>query len=138
MNIEAMRQAADTLEIGLAYPGMRFYHDNIRAAITALRTAIAEAEKQEPVAWMDASETALSWENYLDGMKPLYTAPPAAQPEQQEPDGVGWLRKDGGYFNPPTVQRQWVGLTDAEIAEWDYDVRDVVMDIEKLLKEKNT
>jgi hypothetical protein len=35
-------------------------------------------------------------------------------------------------------QRQWVGLTDAEIAEWDYDVRDVVMDIEKLLRDKNT
>jgi hypothetical protein len=36
------------------------------------------------------------------------------------------------------AQRQWVGLTDAEIEEWDYDVRDVVMDIEKLLREKNT
>jgi hypothetical protein len=35
-------------------------------------------------------------------------------------------------------QRQWVGLTDAEIEEWDYDVRDVVMDIEKLLRDKNT
>ena len=36
------------------------------------------------------------------------------------------------------AQRQWVGLTDAEIEEWDYDVRDVVMDIEKILREKNT
>lgn len=35
-------------------------------------------------------------------------------------------------------QRQWVGLTEAEINEWDYDTRDVVMDIEKLLREKNT
>ena len=61
-----------------------------------------------------------------------------AEAEKQEPDGVGWLRKDGGYFNPPTVQRQWVGLTDAEIEEWDYDVRDVVMDTEKLLRDKNT
>ena len=39
-----MKQAADQLEIGLAYPGMRFYHDKIRAAITALRTAIEQAE----------------------------------------------------------------------------------------------
>jgi hypothetical protein len=38
----------------------------------------------------------------------------------------------------PAAQRQWVGLTEAEINEWDYDVRDVVMDIEKLLREKNT
>ena len=44
MSIEAMKQAADQLEIGLAYPGMRFYHDKIRAAITALRTAIEQAE----------------------------------------------------------------------------------------------
>jgi hypothetical protein len=34
--------------------------------------------------------------------------------------------------------RQWVGLTEAEIAEWDYDVRDVVLDIEKLLRDRNT
>ena len=53
MSIETMRQAADTLEIGLAYPGMRFYHDNIRAAITALRTAIAEAEKRQ---WVGLTE----------------------------------------------------------------------------------
>jgi hypothetical protein len=38
---------------------------------------------------------------------------------------------------PPAAQRQWVGLTEAEINEWDYDTRDVVMDIEKLLREKN-
>ena len=55
MSIETMRQAADQLEIGLAYPGMRFYHDNIRAAITALRTAIEQADDQE--AWK-TSDTA--------------------------------------------------------------------------------
>lgn len=42
------------------------------------------------------------------------------------------------YDKPPAAQRQWVGLTEAEINEWDYDTRDVVMDIEKLLREKNT
>lgn len=36
------------------------------------------------------------------------------------------------------AKRQWVGLTEAEINEWDYDTRDLVMDIEKLLREKNT
>jgi hypothetical protein len=36
---------------------------------------------------------------------------------------------------PP--QRQWVGLTDAEIEEFDYYARDLVMDIEKALKERN-
>lgn len=39
------------------------------------------------------------------------------------------------YLHP---ERQWVGLTDAEIEEFDYYARDLVMDIEKALKEKNT
>jgi hypothetical protein len=79
--------------------------------------------------------------------------PECRKPEQEpvahvylfEPNGrprVAWDNANGIkigdklYTSPP--QRQWVGLTDAEIAEWDYDVRDVVMDIEKLLREKNT
>ena len=106
MIIEAIKQAADTLEIGLAYPGMRFYHDNIRAAITALRAAIAEVENQEPVAWMDASETALSWENYLDGMKPLYTTPPAAQRKPLTEDEV--LRLWAGDVSRPVLGKNKV------------------------------
>ncbi len=35
-------------------------------------------------------------------------------------------------------KREWVMLTDAEIEEFDYDVRDLVMDIEKLLMERNS
>ena len=62
MSIATMKLAADKLEIGLAYPGMRLYHDDIRAAITALRTAIAEAEKQEPVVWLTKELMA----DYLD------------------------------------------------------------------------
>lgn len=38
------------------------------------------------------------------------------------------------YLHP---ERQWVGLTDAEIEEFDYYARDLVMDIEKALKERN-
>jgi len=33
--------------------------------------------------------------------------------------------------------KEWVGLTDAEIEEFDYYARDLVMDIEKALKERN-
>jgi len=71
MSIEAMKQALEALDA--------YSWEQVDAARAALRTAIEAAKKQEPVAWMDASETALSWENYLDGMKPLYTTPPAAQ-----------------------------------------------------------
>ena len=78
---ELMQQAMDALEeinklsIGesaICLPA------EIDTAMDALRERLAQPE-QEPVAWMDASQTTLSWENYLDGMKPLYTTPPAAQ-----------------------------------------------------------
>ena len=80
MTIETMKLALEALEFDGFTPEDTTHRYYTTKAITALRTAIEQAYKQEPVAWMDASETALSWENYLDGMKPLYTTPPAAQP----------------------------------------------------------
>ena len=61
MSIEAMKQALEALEIEY-----RMYEAtdpetgapyNMIQAITSLRQAIAEAEKQEPVAWMRTSGT---------------------------------------------------------------------------------
>ena len=193
MSIEAMKQALEALELALCSHGVMLLSDppqdawktyNVepksRDAITALRTAIEQAEKQEPVAWMNkhgACKTSL-FREVEAGAKdeytiPLYTAPPAAQQEPVSPaqkDAVfaasiefietltgmtpppieiappevfktfrDFTEKVCSIFaTPPAAQRQWVGLTDAEIEEWDYDVRDVVMDIEKLLREKNT
>ncbi len=136
MSITAMKQALEALtriwEDGLE----NFPESGHDAAITALRTAIAEAEKQEPVAWMDASETALSWENYLDCMKPLYTTPPAAQPEQEPV----WDASAPIVMtpHPAFAKRQWVGLTDEEIDEWTPEIHSVIQAIEAKLKEKNT
>jgi hypothetical protein len=98
----------------------------------ALRQAIEQAEKQKPVAWMLECQTMtgdttwyLSWSqsgavmcNRLKGKeheKPLYTAP----------------------------QREWVGLTDEDIAELRREGAHSVSDkdfraIEVKLKEKNT
>jgi hypothetical protein len=76
----------------------------------------------------------------------LYVNPPA-QPEQQDPDGIGWLRKDGGYFTPPAApaaQQQWVGLTDEEMylncPNWlsQEQCKVWVQQIEAKIKEKNT
>jgi hypothetical protein len=99
MSIKAMKLALEALtriwEDGLEnFPESA--HDT---AITALRTAIAEAEKQEPVAWMvyfDArlggarvTDKLLVWKkeqaaeqvkaDLIQSVEPLYTAPPAAQ-----------------------------------------------------------
>ena len=63
MSIEAMKQALEALE--QVFDDM----DPPDAAITALRTAIEQAEKVES-------------------------------------DGIGWLRKDGGYFTAPAAPVQ--------------------------------
>jgi hypothetical protein len=98
----------------LEMKGYAAKHDRLMPAAHALRTAIAEAEKQEPVAWMWKDGTMTFDADRADGTwTPLYTTPPAAQ-------------------------RQWVGFTDEEINEYDYEHRDFIYDIEALLKHKNT
>lgn len=58
MSIEVMKQAVEALEVanscidGYYLPKEKAWLPEIEQAITSLRQAIAEAEKQEPVAWM--------------------------------------------------------------------------------------
>ena len=113
MSLDAMRQALGAL--------CDFDYDRRQSAITALRAAIEEAEKQEPVAWMTHTESmmplfhmsrksALNWQTQPT---PLYTAPP----------------------------RQWQGLTKREFLEAVdglEDLEDCWVAIEAKLKEKNT
>jgi len=199
MSIEAMKQALEALEECRRDPRLKYEHSFYDKTITALRTAIAEAERhqawnssdtayrsgglpqdfighesenQEPVAyavvgdgqwgeWLigDQFETSKPpkhkyWENRGYELVPLYT-PLAAQQEpvvckhkfvmdDEAPSHAccqlcGEVRTASTPPTPPTPPAaQWVGFTEAEINEWDYDTRDLVMDIEKLLREKNT
>jgi hypothetical protein len=93
MSIEAMKQALEALE----YEASRGNDDAYRIQREALRTAIAEAEKQEPVAWMftdvEGTEFFENREDWGGKWTPLYTTPPAAQ------------------------CKEWQGLTDDEIKE---------------------
>ena len=121
-------------------------------AITTLRQAIAEAEKQERF-FCERCGKRLS-----DG---IHTCTPPAEAEKQEP--VAWMDSDGNisdnndykcfpiplYTHPP--KREWVGLTDKDILdalqphyeEWeasellDLSSEDYKL-IEAKLKEKNT
>jgi hypothetical protein len=73
MSIEAMKFALEALED-------IFGKNKVDVgAINALREAIAEAEKQEPVAWMDAEGDVYRKEppeGWCPPHKPLYTYPP--------------------------------------------------------------
>jgi len=121
MSIEAMKQALAKFEhlweIGIDAE----YKVELLPEIQALRQAIEQAEKQEPVAWMvrdqvDGCRYPSALKNPASSIngesKPLYTAPPS---------------------------KQWIGLTDDEIALYDKRLSGsgVARAIEAKLKEKN-
>ena len=97
MSIKAMKQALEALE----YDTRLETEYGINSAITILRQAIAEAEKQEPVAWR--YQDARGHYRYVT----------------HRPD-VAWAPNDilkpiPLYTHPP--KREWVGLTDEQIWE---------------------
>jgi hypothetical protein len=119
MSIEAMKQALDALE-------NKRHEYRAYQAITALRQAIEQAEKQEPVAWItnfgSSSGPSVSLKppsgGFFGVITPLYTTPP---------------------------RKEWVGLTDDEILDlWIANHKDTgatdafARAIEAKLKEKNT
>jgi len=155
MSIEAMKRALEALEDFISIKndshGAMGYHLPwiLREYITALRAAIEQAEKQEPVAWMvytlDGKSVCVT-DNPSDfsdknRVLPLYTDPPAAQ-SQDIKSGIETVAAKGGLL--PT--REWVGLTDEDIKElWDVwkdalclDLKTWACAIEAKLKEKNT
>lgn len=114
MSIEAMKQALEALE----YPGPSWPESRERAA-QALRAAIAEAEKQEPVACIIDGDLyyhhEIDWEDLAyqgNGVELLYTTPP---------------------------RREWVGLTEEDIFQMGLsNYIQVIREAEAKLKEKNT
>jgi hypothetical protein len=128
MTITAMKQALEALESctpadtstgHVVWPS--YDEQAVAQAITALRTAIEQAEKQEPLAWISPSGALYrtryhALANAEQSLTPLYTHPP---------------------------QRQWVELTNEEIDKtyetqvWDAR-RSYARAIEAKLKEKNT
>jgi hypothetical protein len=108
MSIEAMKLALEALEglVDLAHEA-GFPCDRAEAAITSLRQAIEQAEKQEPVAWMI----------WLHGPAGLLEHKQLAELEferrnKEYPDEN---RKLVPLYTIPQPQREWVGLTDEEI-----------------------
>lgn len=82
MSIEAMKQwleALATEEYRLRQTGQSQIYSGIGFVITALRAAIAKAEKQEPVGYV-AENGVVDWNVCAPPMlTELFIAPPAAQ-----------------------------------------------------------
>jgi hypothetical protein len=122
MSIEAMKQALAKFEhlweIGIDAE----YKVELLPEIKALRQAIEQTEKQEPVAWMVR--------DYVDGFRYVSST--------ESPSGTIAGLSEPLYTAPP--KREWVGLTDDEIALYDKRLSgsNVARDIETKLKEKNT
>ena len=112
MSIEAMKQAFGALET------KGEHHERVYAAITALRQAIEQAEKQEPVTWAETNDMVCALLKQAHDVLACASYP---------------------------FKRPWVGLTDEEINEFDKKLRDhndycslhFAWGISAKLKEKN-
>jgi hypothetical protein len=134
MTIEAMKLALDALE---AHADIGIKSDK---AITALRTAIEQAEKQEPVAWA---------EEIIGDLHACYDS----EMIKENDSGDALIRLDAAicaveeaekrHTTQPAAQRQWVGLTDEEVdGLWEMaklfaPAKHFYLLIEAKLKEKN-
>jgi len=150
-HIEAMKQGLEALEEAVHYTSAPVWSPSMtkecNEAITSLRQAIAEAEKQEPVIDKSAAiriATALGWK-------------PPAQPEPIQNLQCFHCQDTIETLNDKVMQlmakRTWVGLTDEEILSDDtlryyYGMnggagpvsqkgKKVIVAIEAKLKEKN-
>jgi len=144
---------------------LRKIPDDIAKTIQALEAELAKPE-QKPVAVVDANDDG-HWADILSDSdvkigQLLYAAPP---PKEGKQEPVAWLRNDGEmailnkrrtmyangearfaiplYTSPP--RKEWVGLTDDEINDFDKKLRDngdycslhFAWGISVMLKEKN-
>jgi hypothetical protein len=112
MTIEAVEKAIDLIELGAVAT-----KDDI---VKCLRSAIAEAEKQKPVAFMQDSIE-------------LYV-------KEEKDEKRGYVIP---LYDHPQQKREWVGLTDEEqialLKDSDKKTRHwLVWQVEEKLKEKNT
>ena len=153
MSIEAMKQALEALENSVDlvvedaynaeqlygnYPtrqgkvgGLKILAEAHKKAITALRQAIEQAQKQEPVAWMYqeyCEDAQFGWRDEIQFVQP--------------PDDPNYFRYIAPVYTSPP-QRTWVGLCEQERNDIE-DACEMMIGkpafdaIEAKLKEKNT
>ncbi len=91
------------------YVDLREFDEKAKPIITAIKQA-RSAPVQEPVAWRTFDgEGGYDYRTY--DMNEGY----AKEWNERNPNHKGWV--EPLYTTPPTAQRQWVGLTDAEVMQ---------------------
>ncbi len=120
--IETIKKIVKALEVAEDSVGDLKSIEIVRSAIASGRQAIAEAEKQEPVAWMHPDGRIWTFGRGFD--KSTFTIP---------------------LYTQPQPKREWVGLTPEErliiIDQWHWDEGKtdyLCRLVEEKLKEKNT
>lgn len=152
MSIEAMKQALEAWQTSVY--GSERHHKAMLFAMTNIGAAIAEAEKQEPVAHSVVAGALFDFMGWLTSRDKRLTlsstdeAGPAVEAITEFAKMRGLSLDDARVQDwqdnttPPAAQRQWVGLTDEEIDKtyetqvWDAR-RSYAKAIEAKLKEKN-
>jgi len=137
MSIEAMKQALEAWQTHVY--GSDIHHNAMLVAMTNIGQAIAEAEKQEPVAWRNAA---------IRIGEELSSVGPNGYYDMTAQQWIDWAmeQEPKGKTSLPQPKHEWVGLTDEEINEvLGSDIQDepsglleFVRAIEAKLKEKNT
>lgn len=148
-HIEAMKQGLEALEEAVHYTSAPVWSPSMtkecNEAIASLRQAIAEAEKQEPVAWVNHGENRITRVTGWDGYGALFATPPQRKPIQNLQcfhcqDTIETLNDKVMQL---MAKRTWVGLDHHDkkkFSSWlDHKSDDEVFTaIEALLKEMNT
>jgi len=148
-----MKQALEALEKSVATCFDQYAHEQVMSrpehfinqTLTALRQAIEQAEKQEPVAYVTGTFAGrfvvkpLNPAMVLPVNMALYTTP---QPQFGDTSAAYMVGVQDGK-----KQREWVGLTDEErnklwrdVIKWgdpSHDDEDLMKALEAKLKEKN-
>jgi len=148
-HIEAMKQGLEALEEAVHYTSAPVWSPSMtkecNEAITSLRQAISEAEKQEPVAF--AAHGVVNWiaDKQFMHEAELYTHPPQRTEPIQNLQCFH-CQETIEILNDKVMrllaQRTWVGLTDVEVHSLAFDARhggiiDFSKAIEAKLKQKN-
>ena len=154
-HIEAMKQALEALEHNVG-------EYRVEGAANILRTAIEQAEKQEPVAWQvhpfdygighedvyartDRPEQVEMWKRKGWTVQPIYTTPPAAPVQEEIQRMAALVRAQQITIEKLEAQRQWVDMPELELlgayeeeqqGRWGDHVRGL-LNVQAKLREKN-